>query len=243
MAAMKTEVKKFVLNFDFKDSKFSATCDDAEFERSLLCDELSQEYAKVELVKQFIKSQNYNETTNRKIWFYDMKQNTNTTTIYCAPIIDLKPHACDLETMQAALTRAKISASFFDSQIEKHLESVGIKTTRANIRAYRESYKDQISKLLLEEILTERSTAYITRWFDKVNGNSYFSLNLSSGRFAINVPMIYGYGSAENLIIRALRLECPRTMRARDVLRAAGINVVDLGYRTKGELYKAAFHI
>ncbi len=38
--------------------------------------------------------------------------------------------------------------------------------------------------------------AYCRRWFDKVNGNSYFSVNIIiiAGN-AINIPMQYGYGS------------------------------------------------
>ena len=37
--------------------------------------------------------------------------------------------------------------------------------------------------------------AYCRRWFDKVNGNSYFSVNLITAGNAINIPMQYGYGS------------------------------------------------
>lgn len=38
-------------------------------------------------------------------------------------------------------------------------------------------------------------TAYCRRWFDKVNGNSYFSVNIIIAGNAINIPMQYGYGS------------------------------------------------
>jgi len=37
--------------------------------------------------------------------------------------------------------------------------------------------------------------AYCRRWFDKVNGNSYFSVNLIIAGNAINIPFQYGYGS------------------------------------------------
>lgn len=241
---------KFVLKFDLSAVRPSVTCEATKFHSELIGNYKFSNVTHVKnlLVKHFIAAQNYKSHENKQlspIWSYNVntKSNTTTTTIYAAPSIGFLPIEGDLETMQAALTRVKISASFFDNQISKHLDSVGIKTTRANIRAYRESYKGQISKLLVEEILTKRSKAYITRWFDKLNGGSYFSLNLSSGRFAINVPMSYVDGNIEGLVIRALRLDWPRTMRARDVLKAAGISVVDLGYRTKGELYKAAFHI
>lgn len=246
MAAMNTDVKKFVLKFGgFDTTRPGVTCDSENF-ASVLYNEYSEIEGKRLLISHFIAAQNYKSYENKQlspIWSYNMNTKSNTTTIYAAPSIGFLPIEGDLETMQAALTRAKISASFFDNQISKHLDSVGIKTTRANIRAYRESYKDQISKLLLEEILTKRSTAYITRWFDKLNGDSYFSLNLSSARFAINVPMSYGYGNIEGLVIRALRLYWPRTKPACDVLNDAGITIVDLGYKNKGELYKAAFHI
>lgn len=247
MAAMNTDVKKFVLKFGgFDTTRPGVTCDSENF-ASVLYNEYSEIEGKRLLISHFIASQNYKSYENKQlspIWSYNVNTKSNTTTtIYASPSIGFLPIEGDLETMQAALTRAKISASFFDNQISKHLDSVGIKTTRANIRAYRNSYISQISKLLLEEILTKRSKAYITRWFDKLNGGSYFSLNLSSGRFAINVPMSYVDGNIEGLVIRALRLNWPRTKSARDVLNDAGITIVDLGYRTKGELYKAAFHI
>lgn len=239
-----SNVKKFVLKFDFNDSKFSATCDNAEFERSLLCDKLSHEYAKTELIKQFIKSQNYNENTTQKIWFYDMKQNTNNTlTIYCAPRIDFKPCADDFETMSDALTTVKVPVSFFDTQIIKHLESVGVVVTSKNVRIYRASYKDQISKLLLSEILSKRTMVYVARWFDKINGNSHSSVSVFDGIYQINVPVQYGYGSAENMIIHALKLDMPRTMCSGEYLTILGMTVVDLGYGLKREMFQAAFCI
>ncbi|MFW9606726.1 MAG: hypothetical protein ACMV0I_09340 [Pseudomonas sp.] len=242
-------VKKFVLKFENLDTtRPGVICDAENFASVLHSGHYSVEQAKTMLISHFISAQNektneIGNTSQETIWSYNVNTKSNTTTIYAVPKINFLPIEGDLETMQGALTQAKISASFFDGQISKQLDTVGIKTTRANIRAYRKSYISQISKLLLEEILTKKPTAYVTRWFDRINGNSYFSVSLSSEQFAINVPMAYGYDNAENLVIRALRLECPRTMRARDVLERNGVTVVDLGYCTKGELYKAAFHI
>lgn len=239
-------VKKFTLKFEgLKTARPGVTCAAENFWSVLYSDNYSAKQAKTTLIGHFISAQNEKTHENKQpeaLWSYNVNTKSNTT-VYAAPSIAFIALPGDLETMQRALTQAKISASFFDVQIEKHLESVGIKTTRANVRVYRKSYIAQISKLLIEEILTKRSTATIVRWFDRINGNSHFSLNLSGDQFAINVPMSYGYGNAEGLVIRALRLEQPRTVSARAVLEELGIAVVDLGYRAKGELYKAAFRI
>lgn len=245
---VKNTVKKFVLKFvDFNTARPGVTCAAENFASVLHSDNYSAKQAKTALISHFISAQNEIARENNQpspIWSYNMttKSNTTTTAVYAAPKINFIPIKGDLETVQSALTQAKVCASFFDSQIEKHLESVGVKTTRSNVRAYRKSYISQISKMLIEEILNKSSTAYVTRWFDRVNGNSYFSIHLSSGQFELNIPLSYGYDNAENLVVRALRLQ-PRTVSARAVLEELGIAVVDLGYRTKGELYKAAFHI
>ena len=240
------DVKKFVLKFGgFDTTRPGVVCESENF-----WSELYNEYSEIEgkrlLIGHFISAQNYKSYENKQpepIWSYNVNTNTTTTTIYAAPSITFFPLHGDLETMQRALTQAKISATFFDGQISKHLTSVGIPATRANVRVYRKSYTSQISKLLIEEILTKRSTATVARWFDKLNGNSYYSVCLSNGAFSINVPLAYGYGDAENLVVRALRLEQPRTVSACNVLERNGITVVDLGYCTRGELYKAAFRI
>lgn len=241
---MATTIKKFVLKFvDFNTTRPGVTCESENFASALHSVDkfAANTHKKTLLIKHFIASQN-EKTQPEQIWSYNVTTK-NTTTVYAAPSIAFIALPGDLETMQAALTSAKISATFFDSQIEKHLESVGVKTTRSNVRAYRESYISQISKMLIEEILNKSSTAYVTRWFDKANGNSYFSVSLNNGQFAINVPLAYGYDNAENLVVRALRLEQPRTKSARAVLEELGIAVVDFGYKNKGELYQAAFRI
>lgn len=244
---MATTIKKFTLKFENLDTtRPGVTCAAENFASVLHSGHYSVEQAKTMLINHFIAAQNEKMSENNQsspIWSNDVTTKNTTTTIYAAPSIAFIALPGDLETMQAALTTAKVAPTFFDNQISKHLESVSIKTTRANIRAYRKSYISQISKMLLEEILTKKTTATVVRWFDKLNGNSHFSVSLSSGQFELNIPLSYGYGDAEGLVIRALRLEQPRTKSARKALKVVGVSVVDMGYRTKGELYKAAFHI
>lgn len=245
---------KFVLKFDLSAARPSVVCDSTGFFSELIGDYKFSNVANVKnlLIKHFIAREEAADYDNKQqqqqqqqqtIWVYNVNTKNTTTTVYAAPSIAFWPVEGDFEAMQAALTSAKISATFFDSQIEKHLESVGIKTTRENVRVYRKSYISQISKLLLEEILNKPSTAYVARCFDRINGNSYFSVRLTNGSFSINVPMSYGYGDAEGLVIRALRLECPRTMRHGEMLASMGVTIVDNGYSLKCEMFTAAFHI
>ncbi len=236
---------KFVLKFDLSAYRPSVVCKSTGFHSELYGDYKFSNVAAVKdlLVKHFIAREEEDTTNTNTFWVYNVNNTNITATVYRAPRLAFWPVEGDFEAMASALTQAKVGASFFDVQIEKHLTSVGIKTTRENVRLYRKPYIAQISKMLLEEILNKPSTAYITRWFDRINGNSHFSLNLSGGRFSINVPMAYGYGNAEGLVVRALRLDWPRTKSACDVLTGHGVTVVDLGYSLKRNMYRAAFHI
>lgn len=238
--------KKFVLKFDLSGTRPSVVCESIGFYSELIGDYVSSSTTCVKdlLVKHFVAREEATADNTQKFWVYNVKaKSTNTATVYRAPRIIFWPIEGDFEAMQTALTSSKISATFFDSQIVKHVQSVGIPATRENVRVYRESYKEQISKLFLTEILYKKSTATIVRWFDNISGNSYFSVNLSNGNYQINVPAQYGYGDAEGLVMRALRLECPRYMRSREYLDSLGITVVDLGYSLKREMFKAAFYI
>lgn len=242
-----TPVKKFVLKFDLSGTRPSVVCESIGFYSELIGDYVSSSTTCVKdlLVKHFVAREEATADNTQKFWVYNVKaKSTNTATVYRAPRIIFWPVEGDFEAMQTALTSSKISATFFDSQIVKHMQSVGIPATRENVRVYRDSYKEQISKLLLTEILYKKSTATIVRRFDKINGNSYFSLNLNNGNYQINVPQQYGYSSAESLVVRALCLECPRTMRESEYLtNLLGVQVVDLGYSLKRDMFQAAFHI
>lgn len=243
-------VKKFVLKFDLSAYRPSVVCESTGFYSELIGDYKFSNvvYVKNLLVKNFIAREESADYDNKQqqqqtIWVYDMNNATNTTTVYRAPRIIFWPCDGDFKAMQTALTSSKISATFFDSQIVKHMQSVGIPATRENVRAYRNSYKSEISKLLKQEILDRKSTATVARHFDKINGNSYFSVNLSNGIYQINVPAQYGYGDAKGLIIRALKLDVPRNIRSGEYLDSLGITVVDNGYSLKRDMFQAAFHI
>lgn len=241
-------VKKFTLKFDLDTARPSVVCESTGFYSELVGDYTFSNVAYVKnlLVKHFIvreEAADYDNKQQQPIWVHNVNNTNITATVYRAPRIIFWPMEGDFETMSNALTSSKISATFFDKQISQHLESAGVVVTRENVRIYRNSYKEQISKLLLDEILSKRTIAHVARWFDKVNGNSYASVNIFDGIYQINVPLSYGYGSVENLIIHALKLELPRNMRSGEYLESMGISVVDLGYGLKREMFQAAFYI
>ncbi|MFW9606727.1 MAG: hypothetical protein ACMV0I_09345 [Pseudomonas sp.] len=145
---MTTTIKKFTLKFNLTTDRPSASCDAVGFFAELLGSAKGYEtHAKERLINSFIREQEF-KTQTKNLWSYEMKAKNDTVTVLATPKITFLPLEGDLEAMQGALTQAKISASFFDNQISKHLDTVGIKTTRANIRVYRKSYIAQISKLL-----------------------------------------------------------------------------------------------
>lgn len=240
---------KFVLKFDLSATRPSVVCEAANFHSELFGDYKFSNVADVKnlLIHHFVareEAADYDDKQQQQtIWVYNVNSTNATTTVYRAPRIVFWPCAGDFETMSNALTQPKVPATFFDVQIVKHLESAGVAVTRENVRVYRDPYKDQISKLLLNEILEKRTIAHVARWFDKISGNSYFSVSIFDGLYQINVPAQYGYGDAENLVIHALRLECPRTMRPSEYLASMGVTVVDLDYSLKREMFTAAFHI
>lgn len=246
MSTTITPVKKFTLKFDLSAARPSVVCESTGFHSELYGDHKFSNVAYVKnlLIKHFIAREEATADNTQKFWVYNAKaKNTNTTTVYRAPRVIFWPTEGDFEAMQTALTSSKISATFFDAQIVKHLESAGVVVTSENVRVYRNSYKDQLSKLLLSEILEKRTIAHVARWFDKINGNSYASVSVFDGLYQINVPMSYGYGSAENMVIHALKLELPSNMSTGEYLDSLGITVVDLGYDLKREMFKAAFCI
>lgn len=64
----------------------------------------------------------------------------------------------------------------------------------------KETIKDCLELIRDESTIEKDIIANCRRWFDKTNGNSYFSVNIqipmNNGRYRqINIPMQYGYGN------------------------------------------------
>ena len=89
-------------------------------------------------------------------------------------------------------------------------------------------------ELIRDEYLGNEITAHGRRWFDKVNGNSYFSVNVKIGKHAINIPFQYGYGSQWESETNHILNKIGITTRQK-------INFIDSGYMTKKMMFEGLY--
>jgi len=83
-------------------------------------------------------------------------------------------------------------------------------------------------------------------WFDKVNGNTYFSAEVFLGMDKIlSLPFQYGYGGARDTVERILAKHfdsCAERWELRDLLRKNGIEISESKTKSlKRELSKESF--
>lgn len=84
-------------------------------------------------------------------------------------------------------------------------------------------------ELIKENYNGETIQANSRRWWDKVNGNSYFSVNIKIGKYAINLPFQYGYGSQpESEVFKLLELIN---------IKSDNINFIDKGFMLKRDMF------
>lgn len=88
-------------------------------------------------------------------------------------------------------------------------------------------------ELIRDEYDGSEIKAHIRRWFDKINGNSYFAVHVKIGKYAINLPFQYGYGSQPE-------------HETRELLKLIGIenpiiDFSDRGYGLKRDLFEGLY--
>lgn len=90
----------------------------------------------------------------------------------------------------------------FKELIADQVKALRISGNKFNARDIKEAreliIKDTLQHCL--ELIKDSYTsgpikATIRRWWDSINGNSYFSVNVNLGKYAFNLPFQYGYGS------------------------------------------------
>jgi hypothetical protein len=75
--------------------------------------------------------------------------------------------------------------------------------------------------------------ATIRRWWDSINGNSYFSVNVKLGKYALNLPFQYGYGSQPN--------SETETVLNLIGISAANVDYTDQGYKLKRDMFTGLY--
>ena len=75
--------------------------------------------------------------------------------------------------------------------------------------------------------------ATIRRWWDSINGNSYFSVNVKLGKYAFNIPFQYGYGSQP--------MSETKTVLNLIGISAANVDYNDQGYKLKRDMFTGLY--
>lgn len=90
----------------------------------------------------------------------------------------------DIAVSEANNQRYYFKAKFKPQEITEAAKIIQKKSINDALELIRDKYEEEGKTTI---------AAYCRRWFDKVNGNSYFSVNLIIAGNAINIPMQYGY--------------------------------------------------
>lgn len=113
----------------------------------------------------------------------------------------------------------------------------GGKFTLSDIKQASELIKKETIEHCLELIKDEynNETVYATgrRWWDGVNGNSYFSVNINLGKHSINIPFQYGYGNQWEQETKALL--------AKLEIKPTNIQFIDTGFKNKRDMFEGLY--
>lgn len=126
------------------------------------------------------------------------------------------------ELINAEVKKQRLSGSKFSAYDIKEAKQIIIKDT---VKHCLELIKDSYNG--------ETIQAISRRWWDKVNGNSYFSVNLTIGKYAINLPFQYGYDSQpKSEVFKLLELIN---------IKSDNINFIDKGFMLKRAMFKGLY--
>ncbi len=114
-----------------------------------------------------------------------------------------------------------------------------------------------IQDITINSILEDMAVSYdpsqniyaiVRRWFDKVNGNSYFScrvtIPLEEGkRISFVIPLQYGYGSQPESEIIATLFRLNIMKEKKDYFREYGIDFCDSGYMRKNQNWLTGLYL
>lgn len=119
----------------------------------------------------------------------------------------------------------------------KTLRISGDKFTARDIKEARELIiKDTLQhclELIKDSYTNGPITATIRRWWDNVNGNSYFSVNVNIGKHTFNLPFQYGYDSQPNAETEAVLNLIG--------ISAANVEYVDQGFKLKRDMFTGVY--
>ena len=129
------------------------------------------------------------------------------------------------------------------SEASRQRRSFGLKFKPLEITEAGKIIQEQTIKSILEDMVasydpSHKINAVVRRWFDKVNGNSYFSCfvtvhQLDGKRLSFVIPFQYGYGSQpETETIQAL-FKIGVLKEKKDYFREYNIDFQDQGYTKK----------
>jgi hypothetical protein len=106
----------------------------------------------------------------------------------------LKGRESILSYRDIAQIEAQQQRAYFGSKFKpQHITEAGKIIQEQSIESYIDTIRDHWNNQEKEN--HKPIVAYCRRWFDKINGNSYYSVSLDIDGHIINIPMSYGSGS------------------------------------------------
>lgn len=115
--------------------------------------------------------------------------------------------------------------------------AIGSKFSARDIKEARELIIKDIIKHCLE-LIEDNYTgqpikATCRRWWDNVNGNSYFSVNVNLGKYAFNIPFQYGYDNQ-------YKSETEKQLSLIGI-SVPNIQYIDNGFKLKREMFQGIY--
>lgn len=89
----------------------------------------------------------------------------------------------EIANAEAQKQRQHFGAKFKPQEITEAAKIIQEESINDALELIRGKYEEEVKPTI---------TAYCRRWFDKVNGNSYFSVSIEIAYNSINIPMQYG---------------------------------------------------